>query len=100
MEDRNKSMITTDGQVLQVGDKVTLYFVELVEQDYGRGIRQIIARKFRISEIHKNVITLEDELGFKSSYSYWEFCKRLKKPKTTKNAQGNHVYVWDGGSSL
>lgn len=92
--------VTIDEQVFRVGDEVTLYFVELVEQDYGRGIRQIIARQFRIIEIHKNVITLENELGIKSSYSYWEFQKRLNKPKTTKNAQGNHVHVWDGGSRL
>lgn len=88
------------GQVLRVGDEVTLYFVELVEQDYGRGIRQIVAKKFRIFEIHKNVITLENELGFKSSYSYWEFQKRLKPPAQTTNAQHNHVYMWDGGSIL
>lgn len=78
----------------KIGDKVTLYFLEVQERENARSIRQIVSKQFRVYEIHKNHVTLQDRMGFKTSFPYWEFQKRLNPPQKRVNAQNNSVYMW------
>lgn len=91
--------IILNEQTYCIGDRIKLYFVEHVEEVKSKG-RRVVEREFTISDIYRKIITVQDCFGFKTSFSHWEFAKRLNKPETKFKSNGDRMFLFANGCSL
>ena len=84
---------------IQVGDVVTLHFLEKEEGYKGTNTTQVVERRFDVIGKYPSGVLLERN-GSREFFTYWELGKRIKPPCISVTAQGQKMYRWDGDCVL